>query len=1218
MAAQEEKRPPSRTVLMLVVVTLLGLGLGGSLLTVDFGGAFFLDRLRAEVQQTLGCTVDVEDISGNPLGGFALRGFSLSRKDGPLLWAESVRVQLDPYSLLQGAPAPGFLELCGLTLDGPRSMPLLRSLDAAPSTAPLPSLRLLEISISLDHHKLTVDRLNLERRGEVFNLEASLALNTLPLELRGTFDLQGERVVLDDGTFRIGEGEGTLRGSLGTSLDLAGAWNGVRMEDLASVTSSVTSEDRGTSAGRFRAWGLLENPSLSGDLSVDQGVFRGVSLDHGFAAWRFASSRLRVEEARGILNGAPWRGTLSVDFSRPSLWVEGRGVGQELDEAPWRTTLSLPPSLRGHAAQVDLFFQLRGEALEGRAFFQGLSAEFETWALSEGRVLTSFSSEKLSFQGSGRWLGAPLRASGDVITLGDTPRLNASVTLSQLPLERLKELFPDLRQEGLEGKAQLRATLRGSLRAPEILGNVDVGTLGLRGHRLEKLRSTFVFRDQRLELSRAEGLWGESRLSASGTVDQCFGAGRYALQGSVAPLSAKALGALLPDLAPFAPGGGRNTVQWRLEGSFAQPRGEVTLRNPKAVVKKIPLGALVVEGSWSGSRFTLRQLQAGSGGRVLRMTGAVTLGKDPGLDFRGSFQGVSLRALGLAPWRELSADARLSGSFSLRGPASRPVGEGAFTADQIRGLPVALKGARGELVFAQNRLTVRRFLASGGDGGNLSLSGSVALGASPVYALEGMVQDIPLQNTQSFLGDGAGLFLRGELSGSLSVDNRGQKPSLRFRGSVPLLTANGFSFADVTGTLGTNGEKITLEELEGTVGSGLITASADAERPDGDQDWTLAFSVRGEHLDVASLLKNMGKGTVSGARGQMDLKLRGRLQGSSLTGQGTVSAPSLSLGGVTVRDLSAPLRLTDKGLTVEKARARAYGGTLDLSGQLERHGRWKATGWLRSADLSPLLKDLASLSGDVSGTGSIKAALSGRLGDLYATEADISLEASNGKISGFSAAEAMASATDGGHTVAFASIRSTMTVNGRVLYILPGSRMAAPPGDPSYRYLMVDGSLPLTGKPMNLSCLGEINARTLNAFLGALRGLMDAAQNTENLVQDVLLGGLVGSMTRRDFRQVSFKIQGTLENPVLADLSVSGKNKVNLSPPTIPGETADSTSNTGEKSSQTSDKFSLTLSFPTGKGAPQSDDMGGQLQEQILEQLLKRVIPGVSPAPAQP
>ena len=305
MVVREEKRPPSRMVGLIVGAALLGLGLGGSLFVVDFGGEYVLAQLRRAVWEATGCAVEAGRVSGNPLGGFTLRDLTLSRDGAPLLWAEKMGIFLDLRSLVRGSPAPGLIEVGPLAVDGPRALPLVRSLDAAPSSMPLPSLHLFQLALSLDRHRLLVDRLDLSRRGESFDLRASMTWGPLPLELRGTWDVQGERVLLEESTVKIGTGRGALQGVLGPEIALEGSWEGVRLEELAFAFPGARSDDRGGIAGRIEVRGTYQDPLISGELSLEGGRLRGISLDGGFASGVLTPPLLRVKELRGSIQGAP-------------------------------------------------------------------------------------------------------------------------------------------------------------------------------------------------------------------------------------------------------------------------------------------------------------------------------------------------------------------------------------------------------------------------------------------------------------------------------------------------------------------------------------------------------------------------------------------------------------------------------------------------------------------------------------------------------------------------------------------------------------------------------------------------------------------------------------------------------------------------------------------------------------------------------------------------
>jgi hypothetical protein len=59
-------------------------------------------------------------------------------------------------------------------------------------------------------------------------------------------------------------------------------------------------------------------------------------------------------------------------------------------------------------------------------------------------------------------------------------------------------------------------------------------------------------------------------------------------------------------------------------------------------------------------------------------------------------------------------------------------------------------------------------------------------------------------------------------------------------------------------------------------------------------------------------------------------------------------------------------------------------------------------------------------------------------------------------------------------------------INGPSVYILPGSMITSHPDDSLYRYISFDGVIASDGK-IDLFCLGNVNAKALNALTKALK-----------------------------------------------------------------------------------------------------------------------------------
>ena len=100
------------------------------------------------------------------------------------------------------------------------------------------------------------------------------------------------------------------------------------------------------------------------------------------------------------------------------------------------------------------------------------------------------------------------------------------------------------------------------------------------------------------------------------------------------------------------------------------------------------------------------------------------------------------------------------------------------------------------------------------------------------------------------------------------------------------------------------------------------------------------------------------------------------------------------------------------------------------------------------------------------------------------------LEILDGEISGFEGAQTVSNMI-GGKPLKFHSALFTFTLDGRTIYIIPGSRISAPQEDPVYRYITLDGRVTMQHE-VDLSFMGNVNIRALNALIVGFQGVLNA------------------------------------------------------------------------------------------------------------------------------
>lgn len=250
-----------------------------------------------------------------------------------------------------------------------------------------------------------------------------------------------------------------------------------------------------------------------------------------------------------------------------------------------------------------------------------------------------------------------------------------------------------------------------------------------------------------------------------------------------------------------------------------------------------------------------------------------------------------------------------------------------------------------------------------------------------------------------------------------------------------------------------------------------------------------------------------------------------------------------------------------------------------------------------SADLAPALKDALKTEGTISGKADLDFRISNEYGKAFLMDGSGSLKIRDGAIKDFKALESLVSIT-GSPTIRYSSVNANFNIDGKSVFLLPGTRANAVPGDRFYRYLSVDGSVGEGGK-LDLASYGEVNVRALNLLLGGLEGLLASDGSWSSATLEQFLGGLIGGAARRDFQEVSFNVTGPWRKPTMANLKVIRHPKESPIP----------ISHSDPSEKQDRDDVKITITVPTGPGGSStSDDPGSQIKDQILEQIIKQIL----------
>ena len=1220
-----------------VRLSLLLMGFAGSLSLsrFDWGEALLLGELQRLVETKDLGTLSVEQVSGNPLSGFQLSGVTLLGKNGAIT-ADSIRLSFHLDSLLRRAPALRAATLQKLFLPWSTLEPLLDTYEPeAGSISPL-SLSLLESTVETPVGTLLFERGRLRIAGDASSFALSLEglFGGLPFTAEGAAHLRETRtegestaLFLERGELTLGKNTLVLQGEVPLNPDgavsLEGTLHHLSLEEMARWITIPTGDDetekallsaRGTLSGNFRLSGTVTEPVAEGTARLEAGTLMDIPLEIASARWAWQEKRFTLSDCSALVRNSPLSGTLSLDLapSSPEMAVTLAASSLSLDA--WHGEFPFLSFLSGTVASLDL--DLKGPldgALLGHVRLRNFDGSVAGYTVTDTTAEAELRKFDVAFQSRGLWLGAPFAATGSA-GRDDATSLNVQLTTSSVPLHRLPEAFPDVEGLALEGNLTASLSLTGPAASPKVAGLLETERLRFRREPLDAMALRITYEGKRLSLEKGTLVWRGAPLEFSGTVADFPGQGALDLRGTAKNLSQEFLASLLgASGAEFSLSlAEKGSAKWRLSGNVSQPVLSLQVTAPSLRVEGQTLSKVLLEGSLTEREFRIAKALAQFGGGEIRASGSVGLGRSDGtvaLNIDGSYKDISLK--NILPEKSTTGaplDGSVAGTLTVRGDVSSPLVETAFQVSALAGVPLPVQSLRGKLrlekgpgsaPFGRIRLQDIQGELWGGKG---SISGVLDLpggGKPAALDLKGTLSSMDMANSHTTLGDGGGVYLRGKAGGELEITGTFDEPRLSLRGTAPRLVANGFPFTETEALVIVEAGRIRLEKFQGFVGDSPVVASMDALFEEGA--WKVAFAASGENLDLSAFSKEWFGPTKNVLSGRFSFSTKGRFAEGLFSGSGLIDATQISLWGFRAESLKAPFTFQDEYVTVEDANAGAYGGNFFAQGTMNLFTReWGGNLRIESVDVAPALADLASLEGNVSGKGYLHVRGNGTLGRLFGTEAQGTLDVENGAFSGFPGIQAMAKAT-GGTEIPFRSLKGSFAFDTGMFYIIPGSRMAAPPGNPAYRYLSADGSVSLGG-PLDLKCYGEINVTAFNAFLGALKGLIQAGGSSDLMLQEIL-GGLVSGASRKDFREVSFKVKGTLDAPSLEDISVSRRETV--SPiPVSPGD---------PKNKNTNEQVRITLSFPVGPGGGSSEDVGDQVQQQILEQMIKQIIkPGES------
>ena len=862
---------------------------------------------------------------------------------------------------------------------------------------------------------------------------------------------------------------------------------------------------------------------------------------------------------------------------------------------------------------------LRGNIAIDKGTIYGIS-------LQGARSSWWFRGEKLWFEEiSGLANGSSISGAVGLVFRGLPPETHLKLASTEVNIDTWKKSFPWLSFAAgtLESLEIDLVRSKGLLTGPV---KFSAPSMEITKQPLEDVKASLLLgEDGRVKVDMT-GKWLGAPVNAKGTVQ---------LTGEVPSLDLTVTGNSLPlhkassvfSLESLAlQGDAEGTV--RILGKANSPNFEGDLRSKKIRVMEEVVNSPRIAFSYDGKSFTMKSFSANWRGLPIKGSGTVSgIGTEKAsLNLSGTtdkvkasvFTGLLPALSGTEPAGEIETKWKLSGpaqkpslaldinSPDLTLPGSVVLKNVAASAsfsippqkDEI-GLKVEARAdsaAYGD--FSMTELTGK--FATGKDllrvddfsgkilSGNLNASGIINFakekGGTPLLDLEGKLTGVDLETFSK-----KDFPLSGQVSGSFKVAGPLDGPAVTFEAESFELSIGGYMLKSAAASGTVDKEGITVDAFSAAIGEGTLKGkgfvSLSGESPSAN------FSVTGTELDLAYLTREVKAARNAGVEGTVDVTLKGTLAEGALSGAGEVFAERFSVYGFTAEDLYAPVSLEGMLAKIERAEGSVFDGALAANVTLDLGTNvWKVDAEVSGFDIAKAVGEAFDIGGRVTGTGTLKATIEHGKSQAMPLTGQGRFTATEGEISGFKAVDALTAAY-GGTGIRYNRADSHFSLGGNMLTLMPGSRITAPPGDPLYRYMMVDGPLGFSSN-LDLHCSGNVNVQALNVLFGALEGLLGTETLDSQQMLQNFLGGFLGGMSRKDFRDVSFDIVGTWEKPSITKLKIA-----------VPEKGPDPIPTSEEDKDREGNQQKINIEIPTGGGSGSGESVGDQIRQQILRQI---------------
>lgn len=1199
----------------------------------NFLGELVVDQVSSAVRDELNVEIQMPPLTGNPVMGFKGENVSLVRSDDKLIAIDRIEINLSLPSLLKNSPRVSTLVLDGLDTDYDSLLKMLpeKKEGQGPKDIPIDKIMLNNVKVSSKWGLLELEDSSLELRGLEWLAPALKGkFKNIPFSIYGIAKKESGSWVLDGFSAKLDEGSAKISGTVWPVPDLKADVTNANIQKIASIFPNISKYGViGTLSASMEIKGEGKDIFTTGEGVLNKAVIGKIPFEDVSAKWKYEEGVLGITLDESKVFGSSLAGTMKMDTRTPGKYLELKVAAKNLRFADWTDKIEHEISenasmLKGSitALEADLkgplnalvgkieiapsnvgYNKMKFTALKGNAVFDGKpSGRVDLTALNEGREI---------------------RLSGTISFAEGVP-VDLKLDAKSFKLEELSKAAEELEQYDIKGAADVSASIKGEISNMKVRADISSQSVEIKGiGKITRVKASpeYDISDGSFTLRNTSLFWNGANISASGSMGQTDATPILSFGGAIKNASLSKFHDTLEFLKTMDISGDASG-SWSLRGKADSPELILKIRAANGRFSGLKVDKFYTEMAYSSGELDFSRMEArtGRGSADLKckviLPAASQNGSVPSQlkwDVKGRVKEVDLSVLndlfnagqdmeGLCSGELRIADegSGLKWSADMRSDGVR---WHQFRSEEaqamIKGDSTVIEIGDATVKFLKGKHQVKGNITPSAEGKPFSESGlDLTISSENINMYELLRRHLPVVRG-----------VQGLIKSSIKVSGTLSSPLYSGSGTFAPFRYRGFLLPMVDVAFNGSFTDVNISEAKARLEKGDLTAKGRVFLQNGK--WNGALDTNGAGIDLRQIGAYLPEQFRERLGGNVNFKFSGSGEVENFSGEGSFSSERMRFLGIKIRNVNAPFYISEGYAVMEDVKAETNGGTVSggLAMDIE-NSSWGGNLTVLSADVAPMLKQaFPSLTGSVSGKGDIKIRAGGETGRMSTVKAAGVIFLREGEISGFEAVEASKKYTKG-KPLLFKTLQSAFTFDEGYLTILPGSQAVAPPGDPVYRYVMLDG-LVNNKKEMSLFAMGKVNIQALNALLGALQGIINVGMEyTGEIDRSALLqnflGGVLSGFTRTDFRFVTMNINGTMGSPQFSNVKVDKSEHMTSPRNLIPKSASDP----NEKDYSSRDTvFRLKFEIPVGPGVSYTN--GNNIGGQIIEQTLGNILQGI-------